>query len=92
MKNIKLNMVETKLGFDIKMDGETLVSVKQLTVSKFGQPRFKIVNHVFQGLPRLDCTYRKIDDVQFIYWYGNFSVLATLIIDTLLSSPWNGVE
>lgn len=92
MKNIKLNKFETESGFDIQMDGETLVSVEQLTVSKFGQPRFKVINHVWQGLPRLYCTYRKIDGVQFLYWYGNVSELATLIIDTLLSSPWNGVE
>lgn len=84
--------VETEKGFDIQMDGETLVSVEQLTASKFGQPRFKIVNHVFQGLPRLECTYRKVGAVQFVYWYDNVSKLATLIIDTLLSSPWNGVE
>jgi hypothetical protein len=83
--------VETETGFDIQMDDETLVTVEQLTVSKIGQPRFKIVNHVWQGLPRLDCTYRKVGAVQFVYWYANTYQLATLIMTTLLSSPWNGV-
>jgi hypothetical protein len=93
MKNIAelemLDAIETEAGFDIQMDGETLVTVEQLNVSKIGQPRFKIINHVWQGLPRLDCTYRKIDAVQFVYWYGNVAKLATLIMATLLSSPWN---
>lgn len=87
-----LTAVETKAGFDIKMDGETLVTVEQLNVSKIGQPRFKIVNHVWQGLPRLECTYRKVDAVQFVYWYANVAQLATLIMATLLNSEWNGVK
>lgn len=88
----ELVAVETKNGFDIQMDGETLVTVEQLIVGKYGQPRFKIINHVWQGLPRLDCTYRKVDAVQFVYWYANIDKLATLIMSTLLSSPWNGVK
>ena len=96
MKNIaeldQLVAVETEDGFDIQMDGETLVTVEQLTLSKIGQPRFKIINHVWQGLPRLDCTYRKIGGIQFVYWYANASKLAMLIMATLLSSPWNGIE
>ena len=87
-----LKAVETEKGFDIKMDNETLVTVESLNVSKYGQPRFEVTNHVAQGLPRLDCTYRKIGSTQFVYWYNNTPKLASLIMKTLLSSPWNGVE
>lgn len=88
-----LYAIETETGFDIKMDDETLVTVEQLNVSKYGQPRFKITNHVWQkGLPRLDSTYRKVGEVQFVYWYNNTPKLALLIMKTLLSSLWNGVE
>lgn len=87
-----LKAVETETGFDIKMDDETLVTVESLNVSKYGQPRFKVTNHVWQGFPRLDSTYRKVGAVQFVYWYNNTPKLASLIMDTLMSSPWNGVE
>ena len=87
-----LYAVETQKGFDIKMDNETLVTIEQLNVTKYGQPRFKVTSHVVQGLPRLDSTYRKAGATQFIYWYNNTPKLLTLIMETLLSSPWNGVE
>jgi len=87
-----LYAIETKTGFDIKMDGETLVTAEQLNVTKYGQPRFKVINHVWQGLPRLDCTYRKVKGTQYVYCYTNTPKLASLIMETLLSSPWNGVE
>jgi len=87
-----LYAIETEKGFDIKMDDETLVTVESLNVSKYGQPRFKITNHVWQGFPRLDSTYRKVGAVQFVYWYNNVPKLALIIMKTLLSSPWNGVE
>lgn len=87
-----LKAIETKGGFNIKMDNETLVSVESLNTSKLGQPRFKVTSHVVQGLPRLDSTYRKVGATQFIYWYNNTPKLAALIMETLLSSPWNGVE
>ena len=87
-----LYAVETKTGFNIKMDNETLVSVESLNTSKLGQPRFKVTSHVVQGLPRLDFTYRKKGATQFVYWYNNTPKLASLIMRTLLNSPWNGVE
>jgi len=87
-----LYAIETKTGFDIKMDGETLVTAEQLNVTKYGQPRFEVTNHVWQGLPRLDCTYRKVGAKQFVYWHNNTPKLALLIMKTLLNSPWNGVE
>lgn len=88
----QLHAVETEQGFDIVMNGDTLVSVERLKVNTYGRPRFKVTNHVWQGLPRLECTYRKSGAEQFIYWSANDLQLATLIMKTLLSSPWNGVE
>ena len=87
-----LYAVETEKGFDIKMDNETLVSVEQLNATEYGQPRFKVTSHVVQGLPRLDPTYRKVGATQFVYWYNNTPKLASLIMRTLLCSPWNGIE
>lgn len=87
-----LYATETEQGFNIKMDNETLVSVESLNTSKLGQPRFKVTSHVVQGLPRLECTYRKEGATQFVYWYNNTTKLASLIMGTLLSSPWNGIE
>ena len=87
-----LYAVETQKGFDIKMDNDTLITIEQLNVTEYGQPRFKVTSHIVQGLPRLDSTYRKAGATQFVYWYNNVSKLAALIMRTLLSSPWNGIE
>ena len=88
----ELYAIETEAGFDIKMDNDTLVTVEQLNATEYGQPRFEVTNHVAQGLPRLDPTYRKLGAKQFVYWYNNTPKLASLIMKTLLNSPWNGVE
>jgi len=84
-----LQATENNDTVTISKNGEILVTIEHLNNSATGNPRYKIISHVAQGLPRLARTYRQVKNAQFVEWYGNFDTLADTVMITLLDSNWN---